>query len=59
MLGACAAVGVAPLDVLRVGPSERGILLAATKAARDFIESRDEALAVRIINKLTEAMKKR
>lgn len=55
-LGACAAVGVSPLDVIRASADERLLLFEAAARARDFHDARDEAFAVRVINRLAEAV---
>ena len=55
VLGQAAALGIDPGRILRADPVERPLLLAAIEHAAKVHGERDEALAVRITNRVAEA----
>ena len=58
MLGQAAALGVDPGQILRADPIERPLLIGALEHASKLQNSRDEALAKRIVAELAAAMKR-
>lgn len=58
VLGVAAASGIEPSMLLRAGPIEREILLAALVEAQEHQKRYIQALARQIIHELADAMKR-
>lgn len=57
-LGIAAACGVSPRDLLRAGPLERALLVAAIPAAQENQRRWMRAMAVEAVNAYAEAQRK-